>query len=148
MASNIVDHFKVMIVIMLFYSFSITILSYALVDTDAIGYMSAYSNDGTADFETVATELEAGLTAQTDIPVLDVGSLIFYSGNILIDMLLNFLYAIPEMIGFLVYGIQSLLNIEGHLVELIEGFAFTIMTALYIMGVIQLLAGLRSGRIV
>ena len=68
----------------------------------------------------------------------------FYSGNILIDLLMNFFFAIPEMIGLLVVGMQTLFNIDGYFYAMIEGFAGVVMTSLYIIGLLQLLNTIRG----
>ena len=63
-----------------------------------------------------------------------------------LDLLLNFAFAIPEMIGMLINGIQRLLNIDGYLFAAVELFFSVLMVALYFIGIVQLLGGMRSGR--
>lgn len=145
--STIVAGFKVLIIVMFFYSLGINIFVYT-IPTPAQVYVTDFSNDDTTRFQTVSQELEQSLTRQTNIPVINVGALVYYSGNILIDLLLNFLYALPEMLGFLFHGLTLLFNLDPYLLVYIETFSVALMTALYIIGVIQLLAGVRSGRII
>lgn len=144
---NIVSMFTVLIVVMLFYSFSITLISYAIPDSAKV-YITDFSNSNTTNFEGISTELESGLTKQTNIPVIDIGALVFYSGNLLIDLLLNFAYALPQMAGYLIHGIELLLNLDTYIFVYVESFMAVLMTALYFIGLIQLLAGIRSGNII
>ena len=146
--TSIVDGFKVLIIVMAFYSLCITVVTYA-IPTAAQHQILPYSElSNDMDIENVNSEIQDTLTRQTDMSVLEVGALVFYSGNILVDLLLNFVYAVPQMLGLIVHGITTLLNLDTYLFAYVEGFAFVVMTALYIIGIIQLLTGVRSGRII
>lgn len=146
--SNIMGLFKVMIIVQLFYAFAITILLYA-TPINAQPYASQYQGiTEQIDLETVGEEVEASLQRQTNIQMIEVGALVFYSGNILIDLILNFLFAIPQMIGMMLNGISQLLAIDNVMWVTVELFAMVAVTAWYLIGVIQLLVGVRSGRIV
>ena len=142
--SGVVTGFKVMLVVMFFYSFCILVVTYTLPDS-AKAYVTGFSSDDFNDIQGLTSEVQGGLTKQTNIPVIDMGALVFYSGNLLLDLLLNFLYAIPEMLGFLLYGLTRLFNVDTVLVAYIQILISAVISALYIMGIIQMLAGLRSG---
>jgi len=143
--SGAVGSFRIILVMMLFYSFCITVLVYAL-PSDAATQVLPYSNVGdNIDMEGISQDLEEGLTRQTNIPVIEAGALVFYSGNILIDLLLNFAYALPQMLGLLVHGITYLFNLDAFIFVSVQIFASVLMTALYFLGLIQLLTGQRSG---
>jgi hypothetical protein len=148
--ADMMGGFKVMIIVMLFYATSITLITYALEDVaPAQAQLLPYSElSEEIDLEGVSTQVEDSLTRQTDIPVVEVGALVFYSGNILIDLLLNFAYAVPQMIALLIHGLQTLLNIDVQIWAIVQIFASVLITALYFIGLIQLLTGIRSGRII
>lgn len=136
------------IMVMLFYSFAITTLTYAL-PADSLSYVNSFSDirsDLTLD--SVATDIEDGLTQQQSIPVIELGALVFYSGNILIDLLLNFIFAFPEMVGLLVNGITTIFNLDTMIFATVQIFATVLMMALYIIALIQLLTNVRSGQLI
>lgn len=144
---EITDIFKSMLLVMLFYSFAINVIVYAM-PADTRNYVSIYSdlaND--VDFYNTTNQIQDSLEKQTQIPILEVGALVFYSGNILIDLLLNFAFAIPEMIGLVIHGIMFLFNIDSGLFAIVEIFASVTVLILYFIGLIQLIVGIRSGRI-
>lgn len=146
--SNIMDYFKVVIIIMLFYSFGITILSYAL-PSDSLTYVTGFSDLGESfDLETVGGDVQSSLESQTDIPVIELGALVFYSSNIILDLLLNFAFAIPQMFGLLINGISLLFNVDSQLFVVVQLFTSVTMIVLYFVGLIQLMTGIRSGRVV
>lgn len=146
--TEMMSWFKTIIIVMLFYSVSITLLTYAL-PSDAKHYVDPFSevaND--INLENTSAQLKDSVEAQTSIPVIELGALVFYSGNILVDLLLNFAYAIPQMIGLILNGILLLLNIDSYVFAVVQIFASVIVTVLYFIGIIQLLTSVRSGRMV
>ena len=141
--------FKVTIVVMLFYAVAITMLTYGLQGTDAVNHILPYqdlAND--VDLEGTSSQIESSLTQQTEVPIIEVGALVFYSGNILVDLLLNFAYAIPQMLGLLVHGLTSLFNLDVQIYALVQIFASVLITSMYFIGLLQLLTGVRSGRVI
>lgn len=140
--------FKIALIVMLFYSVSINMLSYT-IPAGARDYVTMNSlTGGIVDVEDVGAQVEESVTRQTDIPVIEVGALVFYSGNILIDLLLNFAFAIPQMFGLILHGITLLINVNTYLWAQLEIFAAVLMLVLYMVGLIQLITGVRSGRLV
>ena len=145
---EIVSYFTALLVLMLFYSFAMTGYVYALPE-DTIVYVDAFRDIGTdLDLDSLTGDVEESFSRQTNIPVIDVGSLVFYSGNFLIDMMVNFIYAIPEMIGLLLNGIMLLVGVDSYMFALVEVFVAAVMTVLYILGMVRLLLGVRSGRVI
>lgn len=142
---GMLDLFKTVIMVMAFYSISITLLSYSM-PANAINYVQDFTNVGnTINLEDMRGELQGGITSQLGIPVIEMGALIFYSGNIIVDLLLNFATAIPQMIGLLLNGIASLFNIEAGLWAQVELFAMVLTGIIYIIGLIQLVLSIRTG---
>lgn len=142
--------FQTVLVIQLFYALAITLTTYGLAaaGSDLINAQIDPFSEVTDDLnlETVSGELEDSLTRQTNIPVVELGALVFYSGNILLDLMLNFAFAIPEMIGMLVNGLGLLFNLDSYIFVVVELFAGILVMAMYFIGLIQLLTGIRSGR--
>lgn len=140
--------FKAVIILQLFFSFAITGLSYYIPE-DAKPYVTTFSDVGSnINMTATGAQVSEGLQKQTNIPVLDLGALVFYSGNILLDLILNFAFALPEMIGLLVYGLSRMIILPAYMILLVESFSAVVVLALYFISVIQLLTGLRSGRVV
>ena len=140
--------FKVVILIQLFYSFGITTLSHSLPE-DTLDYVTGFSEvTEQINLESVATDVEDSIRAQTNIPIIELGALVFYSGNILIDLLINFAFALPEMIGLLINGIMMLFSIDNSIFIQVQLFASVAMIITYFIMLIQLIASIRSGRTV
>ena len=140
--------FKIVILIQLFYSFAITILVSSM-PAESLNYVTAFSDiTDEINLESVSSDVQSSLTSQTEIPVIDVGSLIFFSGNILLDLLLNFAFAIPQMLGLLISGLLLLINVDSTIYITVELFTGVLVVVMYFIAIIQLIAGLRTGRVV
>ncbi len=140
--------FKIVILIQLFYSFAITILVSSM-PAESLNYVTAFSDiTDEINLESVSSDVQSSLTSQTEIPVIDVGSLIFFSGNILLDLLLNFAFAIPQMLGLLISGLLLLINVDSTIYITVELFSGVLIVVMYFIAIIQLIAGLRTGRVV
>ncbi len=145
---EIMNLFKTMILMQLFYSFAITTLSYAMPD-DTMNFVTSFSDiTEKTSLDKVSSDVQQSLSKQTNIPVVELGALVFYSGNILIDLILNFLFAIPEMIAMLINGLLMIFSIDSNLFAFVEIFTGVAIGVFYMIGIIQLLLGLRSGRTV
>jgi hypothetical protein len=145
---QIMDYFKATLLIMLFYSVSITILTYAIPD-DQLNYVTSFSDlSGQIDLESISSEVVNSVDSQTNIPLVELGALVFYSGNILIDLLLNFAFAIPEMVALILAGLQSIFKFDVVIVNSLQLFLMVSITIFYFIGLLQLITGIRSGRIV
>lgn len=146
--ANMMDLFKTIILVQLFFATSMTILTYAL-PTESLAYVDVFQN--TADnisLTGVSNDVQDTLTRQQNIPIVDVGALLFYSGNILIDLMLNFIFAIPSMITLLLNGIMLIFPFDTFIVSRVAIFSSVIVTVMYIIGTIQILTAVRAGRVV
>lgn len=145
---QMMSYFKIIIIIMLFYAVSITLLEH-VIPVDAITMVTPFTNVGEGvDLNATSNKVQDSLTRQTSLPLVDMGALVFYSGNILLDLLLNFVFAIPQMVGLLINGLCLLLNLPDFISTTIQIFSSVIMVVIYLISLIQLITNVRSGRLV
>lgn len=141
------DLMKVMLIAQLFFSFGITTVAYALPD-DALTHVAMFQSGSAISVQSVGTQVEDSLGSQLDIPVIELGALVFYSGNILLDLLLNFVFALPEMIGMFMNGLFLLFGFDSYIWAQMQIFFSVLILVMYFIGLIQLVTGIRSGRLV
>lgn len=143
-----IELFKVVIMIQLFYGLAITGITYAL-PADALLEVQAFSDiSSSTNFEEISSQIEDSVEQQINMPVIELGALVFYSGNIIIDMVLNSALAIPEMFTILVNGICRLISLDSYITSLLMVFAGVVFSVMYFIGIIQLLMNVRSGRVI
>lgn len=148
MSDGLMKAVQIIFIIQIFYSFAITSFVYALPD-DTLDYVNSFSdiaND--LNMETVTAEAQDTLDSSLDIPVIELGALVFYSGNILIDFLVNFAFAVPQMLGLLINGFTFMFNFDYQLANIMELFFIAVVLVLYVVGLLQLLMNVRSGRVI
>jgi len=147
--ADIMGYFRILIIVQLFYSFGISAVTYGMPADTRQNYVVAYSDlAGEIDLDSTASEIQDSLTAQTNLPLIDVGALVFYSGNFLMDLLLNFAFAVPQMLSLLINSITFIFNIDAYYINLLQLFTSVAMMAIYFISIMQLVTGIRSGRIV
>lgn len=143
--ANILNWFKTVLLVMLFYSMAINAITYSM-PAEMRNTAEIFNNLGD-DYSMMAIndDVQDSLGKTTDIPVVDVGTLVFYSGNVLLDLIVNFLYATPQMVFMLINGITQILAIDTYFIDLAQIFASVVLTVMYLVGLIELVNGLRSG---
>lgn len=147
MATDMMEYLNLLILIQMFFAVSITIFSYAL-PTDAKMYINEYSSmASSSNLEATVLKLKDSLNSQLNIPIIEVGALVFYSGNIIVDLLLNFIFAIPEMITLLINGICTIISIDSYYIVQLQIFIGAVISAGYILGIITFVTQLRGGRL-
>lgn len=149
--ADMVDLVKVVILVQLFFSLGITLTSHAIPE-NALNYVTSFSDLGSdMSFDGISDKVQSSLQSQTNIPVIELGVLVFYSGNILLDFLLNFAFAIPELISLIINGLLMLFpfgEAVAFIPATIQIFSSVAIMAYYFIGLMQLITGIRSGRII
>lgn len=146
--ADIVNSFRIVILLQLFFSCGITLISYSMPN-ESLQYVDIFTAVGhSIGLNEIGQKVENSLQTTTTTPIIEVGALVFYTGNILLDLLLNFAFAIPEMIGLIVNGLMMLFSFDSYFFVTVQLFAFICVMITYFIGLIQLLTNLRTGRIV
>jgi hypothetical protein len=147
--SDTMNVFKTIILVQLFFSFAITGIAYALPE-DAKHYVSSASDlANEIDLEGTGKQIESSLEQQTNIPVIELGALVFYSGNIIIDLILNFIFAIPQMFGLLINLLLMVFGaVDYYLTALVQIFISVTYYSIYLINAMQTMTNVRSGRVI
>lgn len=150
------DLMKTAVLVSLFYSVGMTALSYAICGASggflldgACNYVTGFSlNGGAFELETVSNTVQGALERQTNIPLIELGALVFYSGNILLDLFLNFAFAIPQMIALITNGIMLIFNLDNFVFAMVQLFVSVVTLTFYFIAGIEMLTSIRSGRFI
>jgi len=127
-----------------FFGLGITLFTYSL-PSENINYISDYSSVATnLDLNNVSARIESTTQSTLNVPLIELGALVFYSGNIIVDLLLNSIFAPAQMIGLLLSGFAMLFSVDNNIMNIINGFLMAITVVLYLLSIIQLLTNIRS----
>lgn len=141
---NTFDYFKLIIIVQIFFGVCITMVSYAM-PSDSFDYVQLVESGNEMDLVETGDMITTAANRQTNIPILDMGALIFYSGNIVLDMILNSVFAIPSMVTTLVSVFVIFFPIDAILQAYIGIAIFLIIGAIYIISILAFIVNLRGG---
>ena len=145
---EMLDFIKIVLMAQLFFSFSMTTVSYAIPD-DALHYMAIYTDEEYIyTLDELSTTFEDNLKLQTEVPIIELGSLLFYSGNYLLDLVLNFIYAFPAIFGLLIKGLLFLISVDAVIANNLTVLMWGVTTVIYVIGIFQLITRVRSGQLI
>lgn len=144
MASSMIDYLKIILTVQLFYALGVTILVYSL-PTSQLSYVTLYEGP-TQDysFESMGLNVESGAASQLTLPLIDMATLVGYTGNIAVDLVFNFATAVPQMFTLLIQSFLIFFNVESYIATYIKLFFFGIISILYVVGTISFLMNIRS----
>lgn len=132
------------VMVQLFYGFGITMFAYSL-PSDATTLIGSYSEPtANLDVKDISTTIESNIKSQLNIPLVDVGSLVFYSGNIVIDMLINFFTAIPSMITILVSGFFAFFPVDAFIAVQVKLVLWVMAAIIYFLAFLAFIMSIRS----
>jgi len=140
---KIMDWFGEILIVQLIFAFAITGILYA-IPTDGVNYVSNFQTDHGMDLESVSSEMQTSMDQQMNLPLLDLGALVFYSGNIIIDLIMRMLFAVPEMISIIVGTIFTFIGIDAFVVAQIQLVVWAGVSIYYMIWIIEFLMSIRS----
>lgn len=145
---TIIDYLKIIVFISFFYSFAITILSYTLPERPPYIFEQFQKYTETYNIQNTTYIIEQYYQRQTNIPLADMAALVFYSGNIFIDLLLNFVFAIPSMLTLLLDALFRLINVPAAISALLKLTVYSLSFVLYMIYLISAVVSIRTGRLI
>lgn len=141
---SIVDFVKIIVIAQLFYAFGITLVVYSL-PSDELTYVTLFETPANDySFEEISGSVESGATDQLALPLIDLTTLVGYSGNLLVDMVFNFLTAVPQMLTLIVGAFTLFFAVDSTLAVSIKLFFMALIQLLYIIAVISFVLNIRS----
>jgi len=138
--------FKTMLTVQLFWSFAVTILVATMPAGDLADAALFTGHSSAGAIDSVGDQLESNFQDQVNVPnVVDTATLVLISGNLVVDIILNFFTAIPAMFVLLTDGLLQLVPISGVIALNIKAFVFVIVGAIYAIGLMAFLNNIRTG---
>ena len=138
------DYFKAVLLTQVFYSLAITLLVYSL-PVSMLPPIQSFSNlSNSIDVSNITSNVQSTLTRQTQVSVVNLGALVLFSGNIMLDLLVNFAFALPQMVTLLISGITMLVGIDPFITGQIQLFSTALIMIMYFITLLTLLTNIRS----
>jgi hypothetical protein len=130
----------------IFYSFGMTLLAYTLVpfNTPTMALTLQPFQQQSVNQTSIANQIQASTNSQINIPLVDLGSLVFYSGNIFLDLMINFFAALPGMFNLLIDGFCLLFQVPAFFAVTIKLTIYVVLTVTYFIALMSFLLTVRS----
>ena len=125
--------FTYLLITQMFYAFCVTIFVPLIPDIQQQQVIMFTDSQGVVSFSTLSTTIQGAVNNQSSIPFLDIGTLIFYSTSIILNLVLNFFTAIPQMLMMLLSTLFIFLPFNSTIQESIKMIFIVMVTILYYM---------------
>jgi hypothetical protein len=133
------------IFLQLFWAFGVTLIVPFIPAVEMSQVVFFEDSSGLINYQTLSQSLENGVTDQTNIPVLDFGALIYYSSNLLLTLMINFVTAVPQMILILLSAFANIFPLNYTIMFYMKTFFTLIMTVLYYLSLFLFITNIRGG---
>ncbi len=138
------DFFTRAIEVMAIYSIMITLLIHALPAEDRDFVLELQASPAFIELGDMSNEFQTGIQQQKSFGVVEFGALALFSGNILIDLILNFFTALPSMATIIMNGVLMFMNLSDPIRNAVMFFTYAIVGIIYLISIILLLINIRS----
>jgi len=136
------------IFLQLFWAFSVSLIVPFVPAVEMQQVVFFEDDAGLIEYSTLAASLEGGIGDQTNIPVLDFGALIFYSSNLILSLMINFITAVPQMLMILIGAFVNVFPLNYTIVYYMKTFFTLILTILYYLSLFLFITNIRGGNAV
>ncbi len=142
--ADLIQYLKVVLIVQLFYAFSITMIVYALPAASLADIAKFQQPTETFSEKYIADQVGESVEQQFDLPVVELAALVFYSGDIVLDLIVNFATAVPSMFTLLIEAFLLFINLDATLAFNIKLFFWIMISMLYFISVVTFLLNLRA----
>ena len=145
--ANVTNLLRLLVIIMVIYSAGMTIFTHALPADTRDQLRPFQGPTDTLPDETINSLVDSTFLQLSDIPLINVGALVFYTGNMFVDFIVNFVTALPQIFTLLLNVLSLVgINIDAEILLAIQAMATIILSVSFVLGIIELWIDIRSGR--
>jgi len=140
------NYFITIVIVSAFYSLFITTAVYSLDDSPVnLGIIISFQDGGVnLDYGETSQEFQSAINTQKSFGGADLAALALFSGNIILDLAANFIFAFPNMVSLLVTGIFMLVPVNGVLQNEVVLWIKAIISIISAIFLLQFLLGART----
>ena len=131
--------FQFLLIMQLFYSFGMTLLVYSLSPYTVNALALQPFQNVSASQADITSKVQSSFSSSRKMPIVELAFLVFYTGNIVIDLIANFITALPGMFNLLITALCMLFNVPAFYAVAIKLIIFSMLTVMYVLMLIQFL---------
>ena len=141
---NALQLFVTLLLVQLFWSLSVSLLLPNMPNATSNQVVMFTNANNTIELSTLQNSVKSGITDQQNIPLLEVGALVFYSSATILNIMINFFTAIPQMVTLLMAVMFIFIPVSLSLQITLQAWVFGIVTVLYFVALFTFLMGTRT----
>lgn len=143
--AEVLDFLVKVITIQAVYGLLITVVVYGTVgqiNSSDIADFQAQKN--VVDINKSTELITSQLRAQTGVPIIDVVALAIFTGNLVIDLVFNTIFAFPSMISLIIHVLANYMNLPGQITTAVVFVGTALAIIAYAILALSMLLGIRS----
>lgn len=144
--ANASSLFFTLMLMQIFFSLGVTMITAVLPTAQANQLVIMTNSNSTAiNITTLSNSMVGGVGSQQTIPLIEFGALIFYSTNIFLNLVINFFFAVPQMImAFINILFIQFIPISPVVLLVIQTSGIGVITIVYYYLLLIYIMGLRA----
>lgn len=142
--ASVINYLKIILVVQLFYAFAITGIVYSIPANQQTNLAMYRSPADEFSQKYITDQVQGNMQKQVTLPVIELATLVYYSGNVVLDLLLNFATAVPQMFTLLISSFLFFFNVDPVLAYQIQSFFIVLIGMLYLISIVTFLLNIRS----
>lgn len=141
---NALQLFVTLLIVQLFWSLSVSLIVPSMPNASANQVVMFTNSNNVIELGTLQSSVQTGITDQAKVPLLEVGALVFYSSATVLNLMVNFFTAIPQMVTLLMSVVFVFMPIDTTLQITLKAWVFGIVTVLYFVALFTFITGTRT----
>jgi hypothetical protein len=138
------DYFARAIEVQLFYALAITLILYSIPVSEQNRIIDFTTSPANEDLGQMSSEFQQSFNTQAGLGLVDLGMLALSSGNMMVDLILNFFTAIPSMVTLVLSAMFIFVQVDASAQATLKSFVFVAVTVIYIISLLNFLINVRS----
>jgi len=141
---NTLQLFTTLLIVQIFWSLSVSLIVPVMPNATSNQLVMFNNSNNVLEIDTLQSSIDQGISDQTSIPLLETGALIFYSSATILNIMVNFFTAIPQMATLLVDVVFKFITTDAGLVRLVKEWVFAVIAILYAIALFAFITGSRT----
>lgn len=141
---NALQLFTTLLMVQLFWSLGVSLIIPYMPNAAGNQVVMFSNSNNVIELSTLQNSIKSGIIDQQNIPLLEVGALVFYSSATILNIMINFFTAIPQMVTLLISVLFLFIPVAVGLQITVKAWVFGIVTVLYFVALFTFLMGTRT----
>ena len=141
---NALQLFTTLLLVQLFWSLGVSLIVPNMPNALSNQVVMYTNSNNVIELNTLQASVSQGITDQQNIPLLEVGALVFYSSATILNIMINFFTAIPQMVTLLMTVLFLFIPLGNSLQIVLQAWVVGIVTILYFVALFTFLMGTRT----